>query len=795
MMGAEAARAGTRVRSSVSWWLLALCLTLLAACSGRARDAARGDLLFGLTPSKVSGVACVECLTDGTAAAPGDAWESNLAARFSNDDSFVVYDLGRSTPITALWLQGDHNDEYSVLLSDDGDVFEQIWTAPRVGAAGMRDRSVRDLNVSGRYLRVEAARGDRRFALSEIMAFEQTPALFPPEPPRRRGLPIEIGVRTKLLTLGTALVLWLWLTSRRTPLWWVLVSAVLPILAALDALTAIADAWPVEQRQVSLVRGVVAVVAAAALFREVFAPRRWPAQRAVVLTSLGVTALAGVLAFYNLGRPQFWDHQNNRPTPIHVLDLRQYYQTVKYFDELGYRDMFLADIAAYVEDVPGATLDNMRDTPMRDLYSHRMSTVGEQRAKIEVIKQRFSPERWQQYKKDAAYFRSLMGRSDYLRYMFDYGSNATPVWMSVAHLMFSAFDASNTGLLLTGLLDPLLFLIGFVAIWLCFGIRTMCVVMVVFGANDFIMYGTNWGGSTLRHDWLVFLALGACALKKERWALGGVLFALATSIRAFPVLALVGAALPGLWWLAERTKSARRLPRWRELRSEQGPLLRVLGAAMITGVALLLVTSLEWSFATWRDWLLKVGRLSADAHGNSIALRGLIAGPDWSHDEVLRERWPLFALAMAAYVAMVFVAARGKTLAQASILGLSLVPVVFYPANYYIHIVCLYPLLVIERPTSLFGKPLGGTGETSLATRDAWLWLTLLALCAAQYFTVLVADLGLHFYLATVLLFVAYTLLLSILLWSDARAGGGVRASPAGALLDGPEPTVRSEAA
>jgi hypothetical protein len=794
MMGEEAA-APSRTRSWLSCWLLVSFLMLLAGCSQKERAATRGDLLFGRAPSAAVGVACAECLTDGTAAIAGDAWESNLSARFAGDDSFVVYDLGQATRIAALWLQGDHNDEYRVLLSGDGAVFEQIWSAPRVGPQGMRDRFVRDLDATGRYLRLEPARGDRRFALSELMAFEQAPAIFPPEPPRRRGLPLEIGVRTKLLTLGTALVLWLWLTSRRTAAWWALASSLLPLWAAYDVISAVAAVWPVEQRQVSLARGVVAVVAACALLREVFAPRRWPAQRAVVLTALGASALAGVLCFYNLGRPQFWDHQNNEPTPIHVLDLRQYYQTVKYFDELGYRDMFLADIAAYVEDVPGATLDNMRDTPLRDLYTHRMSTVGEQRAKIELIKQRFSPERWQQYKKDAAYFRSLMGRSDYLRYMFDYGSNATPVWMSVAHLMFSAFDASNTGLLLTGLLDPLLFLIGFVAIWLCFGIRTMCVVMVVFGANDFIMYGTNWGGATLRHDWLMFLALGACALKKERWALGGVFFALSTSIRAFPVLALVGATFPALWWLLERTKSARRLPPWRELAREQAPLLRVLAGAALTGVSLFVVTSLEWSLATWQDWLFKVGRLSADAHGNSIALRGLIAGPDWTHDQVLRERWPLFALTMAAYVAAVFVAARGKSLALASMLGLSLLPVVFYPANYYIHIVCLLPLLAVERPASLFGKPLAGASEAPLSASDTWLWLTLLGLCAAQYFTVLVSDLGLHFYLATVLLFVAYTLLLALMLHADARAARAARAASDGALPGAPGEAPRSVAA
>jgi hypothetical protein len=795
MMGAAAASPGTRSGWSIRWLVLGFCLLVVTACQRGGHPGTAGNLLAGLSPSHESAVYCPECLTDGTAAVPGDAWENSLGARFTNDEAFVVYDLGEPTHVAALWLQGDHNDDYRVLLSDDGQVFEQIWSAPRQAQAGMRDRFVKDLDLTGRYLRVEAGGGDGRYALTELQAFEQTPAQFPPEIPRRRGLPIEVGVRSALLGLGAAFVVWLLFTSSRAPGWWALVLGLLPLWAGFEALTSIAHAWPVEQRQVSLVRGLVAAITAFALLREVFAPRRWPAQRAVVLVTMGVCAAAGVLAFYNLGRPQFWDHERNRPTPIHVLDLRQYYQTAKYFDELGYRDMFLADIAAYVEDVPGATLDNMRDTPMRDLYSHRMTTVGEQRAKIATIKQRFSPERWQQYKKDAAYFRSLMGRADYLRYMFDYGSNATPVWMSVAHLLFSAFDANNGALLMTALLDPLLFLAGFVAIWLCFGIRTMCVVMVIFGANDFIMYGTNWGGATLRHDWLMFLALGACALKKQRWALGGVFFALSTSIRAFPVLALAGAVLPALWWLFERTRQARRLPRLREIAAAQAAPLRMLGAAAITGVALFVATSLEWSFSTWRDWLAKVARLSADPHGNSIALRGLIAGSDWSHDEVLRERWLLFALTVAAYVVAVIAAARRKSLERAAMLGLSLVPVVFYPANYYIHIVCLFPLVAVERTGSLFGRP-RTEGEAPLSASDTWIWVTLLGLCAAQYWTVLVTDLGLHFYFATVLLFAAYTLMLGLVLYGDAQAvRASRRALGAGLASDTSDATEPSVAA
>jgi hypothetical protein len=528
---------------------------------------------------------------------------------------------------------------------------------------------------------------------------------------------------------------------------------------------AVIRAWPVDDRQVSLVRSAMAAIAAAAIAREVFSPARIKAQRWAVFSCLGIAGAVAVLAFYNLGRPQFWDHRAQAPTPVHLLDLRQYYGTAKYFDELGYRDMYLADVAAYVEVTPGATLDNLRDTPMRDLTSHRMTTVGAEREKIALIKQRFTPERWESYKQDTLYFRDVMGKRDYLRYMFDYGGNATPVWISIAHFLFSTLDASTTTFLLTGLLDPLLFLVTFAAIGRCFGYRTMFVVMTVFGANDFIMYGSNWGGATLRHDWLMYIGLAACALKRERWALGGVFLALATVIRAFPAIVLVTATFPALWWVFDFYRVDRRWPTLREVYAAQRPIARVLVSAAVTIAVLVVATSLRWSPAAWGDWLSKVARLSADSHANSIALRGLIAGWEMGHHQLLRARWPLYAAGIAFYVLGVLLTCRQKSLERAAIWGLVLIPVVFYAANYYLHIVCLLPLIAVERRTRQ------QVAEPPVSVSDAWVWLSLLGLCVAQYYTVLVTDLALHFHLATVLLFGALTLILIVQIRADLREG------------------------
>jgi hypothetical protein len=75
----------------------------------------------------------------------------------------------------------------------------------------------------------------------------------------------------------------------------------------------------------------------------------------------------------------------------------------------------------------------------------------------------------------------------------------------------------------------------------------------------------------------------------------------------------------------------------------------------------------------------------------------------------------------------------------------------------------LLPLLVRERR--------GPDGSTLLSPTDGWIWLTLLGLCVAQYWTVLVDDMPVHFHQSTVLLFGALTALLVALVRGDVREG------------------------
>jgi len=733
--------------------VVAAALVLGSGSSARAQGS-KSNLLQNLKPSRSHNVLNPGRLTDNTAAADGSFWDTDLTSRFNGPEAFVIYDLGSEQHIGAAWLQGDNNDVYELGASSDGERFTTVWRAGPVGGAGLRARQSDRLEGTGRYLRISASGGDGSYSLSEVQVFGQTPDVFPPPLAQAEGLPLGQSVRDNTLVFGLALMVLVALAYRGMPRWWLGVLLAAVAIALLSLWKALANDWPAGTREVSLIRGVLAAVAAVAVAREALGGGRWAAQRTITGAVLGFCGIGAFAAFYNLVQPQFTDAGRHTTTFVHYYDLRQYYTTAKYFREVGYGGMFAADVAAYLEDTPGASVDSMGSHIMRDLVTLRTSTVARERAAIAGSKARFSPERWEAYKRDARAIREAMGTEEYFAMMRDHGANATPVWMALAHLLFSAIPPSHGGFTFTALFDLLLLAGMFVAIGRVYGSRTMWVCMVVFGANDFIMFGTNWAGSTLRHDWLAYLGFAACALKREKWVAGGALLALSTMIRAFPALALVGAAIPALWTIWEHRQAQGRFPTLAELRTQ--PIARVALGALGATVVLFLFSIAVLPAGAWSEWLQKVARLSADAHTNHISLRTLLAGAGGDQADLLRARAPVFAAGALLITALVALAARGQRLDQAAMLGLVLVPTYLYPANYYIHIVFLLPLVAV----------------------DAVVWIALLGLCAAQYFTVLVNDKADHFYFATVLLFAAFFVMLGALVARQPSVQRWLRSSP-----------------
>jgi hypothetical protein len=317
----------------------------------------------------------------------------------------------------------------------------------------------------------------------------------------------------------------------------------------------------------------------------------------------------------------------------------------------------------------------------------------------------------------------------------DHGANAPPVWVWLARPFLAHVTASEVSLTVAGLVDAVLFLGMAWALGACFGLLPMLVAMTVFGANDLYMFGSNWAGATLRHDWMALLAFAACALRGRRWLLAGVLLGLAAMLRAFPVVALAGVALPGLAWFVERWARHGR-PSLREALAENRGAVRVLAAAGATIVVAFLITGLLYSFAAWGQWWRKVALLNDDLAVNEVSLRALVAGTEGGAAALFRARGVLYVAAQLGCAALFVLAARKRPLEEAMLLALPLALVVTHPVNYHLHLVFLLVLV-------------GARGELLALSAP------LLAMCVAQYWATLDPDAGRHFQLLTAMLFAA----------------------------------------
>ncbi len=144
------------------------------------------NLLAGRRPSATQQVLRhLALMTDGAVAPEGAQWDAPVVVTLEGGTSSVTYDLGRPRAISVLLLQADANDVYKISGSDDGTaasfkVLAEMANVVESAGHGLRTRAVGIPTTTVRYLRVGEARGDGFYSISEIGAYCQKPAPFPP---------------------------------------------------------------------------------------------------------------------------------------------------------------------------------------------------------------------------------------------------------------------------------------------------------------------------------------------------------------------------------------------------------------------------------------------------------------------------------------------------------------------------------------------------------------------------------------------------------------------------------------
>jgi hypothetical protein len=264
------------------------------------------------------------------------------------------------------------------------------------------------------------------------------------------------------------------------------------------------------------------------------------------------------------------------PGFAHWHEVAHYYLGSKYFPELGYGDLYIALARAEQEDA--GALGN--DRVARDLTTNRLVPARDLIEKSDLVKARFSPERWQSFRKDSALFRGGLG-PHWPPVLVDHGYNPTPVWTLVGGPIANLVPAGDQRWMLRlTLLDPFLLILSAVAATWGFGIEAALLAICYFG----VIFGTafGWtGGAFLRVMWFAATICAVACLARRKHSIAGGLLAFATLLRIFPLFFAVPVALRAVGQLYRTGRIAPETQRF--LAGFAGTLVGLFVASLVIG--------------------------------------------------------------------------------------------------------------------------------------------------------------------------------------------------------------------
>ena len=244
---------------------------------------------------------------------------------------------------------------------------------------------------------------------------------------------------------------------------------------------------------------------------------------------------------------------------VDSYDLMHYYLAARYFDELGYYDLYPA--ALLVDEEQGRYDRRIRKCRLQDERGYHVVPVRKCVERGRTVRdERFGEARWHAFEHDFLYLQreSKMSRALWREMIHDRGFNATPAWITLMQPLVAAVPVEAIKWLCW--LDVLYLACGLAFVRWAYGTTTMLWAWLFLA----VTYSLRWPMPTLvfaRYDWVAALMVAMALLRKAKPAWAGVLTGFAALVRLFPAVWLFGPAAKGLWQLAKPAPGLPRLDR------------------------------------------------------------------------------------------------------------------------------------------------------------------------------------------------------------------------------------------
>jgi hypothetical protein len=581
-------------------------------------------------------------ITDGAVGPEGAMWDAPVGVVLETPAGSVTYDLGEVRPVSAFLLQADANDTYKIFGAEENrpEAYKLLVEVDNVLASqghGLRTRTVIVPATPVRYLRVGEADGDSFYSISEFQAYCRAPTPFPPNMTVTAAPPAAVPPPPGFWKFA----------------WW-------------------------ENDASSRVEMSLAIAALALVGWGIWLGKKGRADfkkklRDGLLIAIGLLSFCAYWNFFSF-------HFGNY---IHMWDTFHYYVGSKYFNELSY-DRLYECVAVADSEEPGLRR-RVELRKIMNLRTNMMEGTNDILTHPERCKEHFSPDRWQSFRHDVAFFRTHHDIKRWEEAQTDHGYNGSPVWNIMGTTLTNTAPASDAQIKWLTRIDPL-FIIGLtlVSLW-AFGWRTTCVAWAVFATNfPSRFYWT--GGSLLRWDWLFYLVAGVCLVKKEKPIFGGFLLGYSTLLRIFPLFIFSGPILLIIrqawgtpsperpWWQPEPVEGSKSITS----RVDKRLVMILAGAALAAAILIPVSLATSNGIAGYRAFAFNTQKHKETPLTNYMGLRTVVAyspseagrvmkddrqedpwGP-WKRQKLrtFHKRFPLYLACAAIFVVLLFGALR-----------------------------------------------------------------------------------------------------------------------------------------
>jgi len=436
------------------------------------------------------GVIKEQHMVDDKIPPPSFPIDDSIAALFLEPGAYVLFDLGIPQNIRAFQLITRRNT-LDISVSLDAKSFTNIPSiSPDIDNTiyPLSNFSSQFSPVLVRYIKLSLKPGIDKSAVTEFLAFNEVPKVFP-------VILNELSTPSYKARVQKAL-------SRYNS--YIIISIVILVLVFWVLL----NLSSVSSRQ----KNTLALI--------------------LIIISLGIRS-----GYVNIS-----DSINN----IGIWDITHYYLGAKYFKELKYNNLYNCILKHEIEKGRQKELDN---AVIRNLDNYKVSSI-QSFSSTNKCEGLFTQNRWEKFGHDVDGLRRLFINRKLPDILVDHGYNGTPILTETIDLLVSHIPVSFRNLSLLGCIDDFLVITAILAIWWGFGATpaVLCAVFICFGEY----WNYNWiGGALLRFFWLTALCLSVACFKKKKWFYGGLFLAISAVYRLFPFVFMAGIGISILrsFWL------------------------------------------------------------------------------------------------------------------------------------------------------------------------------------------------------------------------------------------------------